>query len=79
MEVDTFSRMIVRPSISFLMDSMEECERRNRLVRLLSSRIKPKSRCSVSIEGLPYWLASYRAKKITRRAFSVYRSNIVFD
>jgi hypothetical protein len=26
--------------------------------------------------GLPNWLASYRAKKITRRAFSVYRSNI---
>src|SRR5579859_391625 len=26
--------------------------------------------------GEPNWLASYLAKKITRRAFSVYRSNI---
>ena len=26
--------------------------------------------------GLPNWLASYLAKKITRLAFSVYRSNI---
>jgi hypothetical protein len=26
--------------------------------------------------GEPNWLASYRAKKITRLAFSVYRSNI---
>ena len=31
---------------------------------------------SVSMYGLPNWLASYRAKKITLRAFSVYRSNI---
>jgi hypothetical protein len=26
--------------------------------------------------GEPNWLASYRAKKMTRRAFSVYRSNM---
>jgi hypothetical protein len=26
--------------------------------------------------GAPNWEASYRAKKITLRAFSVYRSNI---
>ena len=35
------------------------------------SRMSPRSRCSVSIELLPSWLASYRAKKITRRARSV--------
>ena len=29
--------------------------------------------------GEPNWLASYRAKKITRRAFSVYRSNIAYS
>jgi len=28
------------------------------------------------MEGLPNWLASYRAKKITRLAFSVYLSNM---
>jgi hypothetical protein len=28
------------------------------------------------MEMLPSWLASYRAKKSTRRALSVYRSNI---
>src|SRR6185369_14329008 len=42
----------------------------------LPSRIRPSSRCSVSIEMLPSWLASYRAKKRTRLALSVYRSNI---
>jgi len=42
----------------------------------LSSRNKPSSRCSVSMYGEPNWLASYLAKKITRLAFSVYRSNI---
>src|SRR6266705_951488 len=48
---------------------------RMRLPRALSSRIKPSKRCSVSMYGLPYWLASYLAKNMTRRAFSVYRSN----
>jgi hypothetical protein len=33
--------------------------------------------CSAPIAVLPYWLASRRAKKITRRAFSVNRSNIL--
>ena len=33
MEVDTFSLMMVRPSISFLMDSIEECEGQNHEVR----------------------------------------------
>jgi len=42
----------------------------------LSSRSSPSNRCSVSMYGLPNWLASYRAKKMTLRAFSVYRSNI---
>src|SRR5215471_1271219 len=60
------------------MDSTDDAwERRNRLVRALSSRSKPKSRCSVSMYGEPNWLASYRAKKITRLAFSVYRSNML--
>jgi hypothetical protein len=45
--------------------------RRKRLASALSSRIRPSSRCSVSMYGLPYWLASYRAKNMTRRAFSV--------
>src|SRR4051812_11816539 len=59
------------------MFSSERWERaKMRLVRPLPSRIRPSSRCSVSIEMLPSWLASYRAKKRTRRARSVYRSNI---
>ena len=70
-EVEMRSRMVMRASISFRMDSIDPCCRRNRLARALSSRIKPSKRCSVSMYGLPYWLASYRAKKITRRAFSV--------
>src|SRR5215469_9332649 len=74
-EVEMRSRIVIRASISFRMDSMEPCWRRKRLARALSSRIKPRSKCSVSMYGLPYWLASYLAKKITRRAFSVYRSN----
>src|SRR3989454_485498 len=70
-DVEMRSRMVMRDSISFRMDSMEPCWRRNRLASALSSRIRPSRRCSVSMYGLPYWLASYRAKKITRRAFSV--------
>ena len=70
-EVEMRSRIVMRASISFRMDSIDPCCRRNRLARALSSRIKPSKRCSVSMYGLPYWLASYRAKKITRRAFSV--------
>src|SRR5271156_1525848 len=58
------------------MDSTEACERRKRFVSALSSRKRPSSKCSVSIYGEPNWLASYRAKKMTRRAFSVYRSNM---
>src|SRR5437763_3426462 len=58
------------------MYSTDACERRKRCVNALSSRNKPSSRCSVSIYGEPNWLASYLAKKITRLAFSVYRSNI---
>ena len=57
-EVETFSRMVVRPSISLRMLSIEEEFRRKRLVRFLSSRISPSSRCSVSIVVLPNWLAS---------------------
>ncbi len=38
----------------------------------------PSSICSGSMSRLPYWLASYRAKKITRLAPSVYRSNIAW-
>jgi hypothetical protein len=33
-------------------------------------------RMLLSIYGLPNWLASYLAKKITLRAFSLYSSNI---
>src|SRR5579859_1992285 len=75
-EVETFSRIVVCPSICLRMDSTDACERRKRLVNALSSRNRPSSRCSVSIYGEPNWLASYLAKKITRLAFSVYRSNI---
>src|SRR5271154_4147820 len=57
------------------MDSTEAWERRKRFVSALSSRKRPNSKCSVSMYGEPYWLASYLAKKMTRRAFSVYRSN----
>src|SRR6267154_3571014 len=58
------------------MDSTEAWERRKRFVSALSSRRRPSNKCSVSIYGEPNWLASYRAKKMTRRAFSVYRSNM---
>src|SRR5437667_5094915 len=74
-EVEMRSRIVMRASISLRIDSIEPCWRRKRLARALSSRIKPSSRCSVSMYGLPYWLASYLAKNMTRRAFSVYRSN----
>src|SRR5215469_10562573 len=74
-DVEMRSRMVMRASISLRMDSIEPCWRRKRLARALSSRIRPSSKCSVSIYGLPYWLASYLAKNMTRRAFSVYRSN----
>src|SRR5215469_12200617 len=74
-EVEMRSRIVMRASISLRIDSMEPCCRRKRLARALSSRIKPSNRCSVSMYGLPYWLASYLAKNMTRRAFSVYRSN----
>src|SRR5229473_8067229 len=74
-EVEMRSRIVMRASISLRIDSIEPCWRRKRLASALSSRIKPSSRCSVSMYGLPYWLASYLAKNMTRRAFSVYRSN----
>src|SRR5713226_2338048 len=74
-DVEMRSRMVMRPSISLRIDSIEPCWRRKRLASALSSRIKPSSKCSVSMYGLPYWLASYLAKNMTRRAFSVYRSN----
>jgi hypothetical protein len=55
----TFSRIRVRPSISLRMLSIElPVFGKNRLVRFLSSRIKPSNRCSVSMYGLPNWLAS---------------------
>src|SRR5712691_2527450 len=74
-EVEMRSRIVMRASISLRIDSIEPCWRRKRLARALSSRMRPSSRCSVSMYGLPYWLASYLAKNMTRRAFSVYRSN----
>ena len=43
----------------------------------MSSRNRPNSKCSLSIVGLPNWTASLQAKKITRRALSVYRSIIL--
>ena len=48
-DVETLSRIVVRPSICLRMDSMEAWERRKRLVSCLSSRSRPSSRCSVSI------------------------------
>src|SRR3954463_3482168 len=69
--------MGVCPSICLRMDSTEACERKNRFVRALSSLRSPRRRCSVSMYGEPNWLASYRAKNMTRLAFSVYLSNIV--
>ena len=48
-DVETFSRMVVCPSICLRMDSTEACERRNLLVSALSSRSNPNSRCSVSM------------------------------
>jgi hypothetical protein len=57
-EVETFSRMVVWPSICWRMDSTEACERRKRLVSALSSRSRPSNRCSVSMYGEPNWLAS---------------------
>src|SRR5215470_9840465 len=74
-EVEMRSRIVMRASISLRIDSIDPCCRRNRFASALSSRIKPSKRCSVSMYGLPYWLASYLAKNMTRRAFSVYRSN----
>jgi hypothetical protein len=54
------------------MDSMERwLLEKMREVRPFPSRMRPRRRCSVSIELLPSWLASYRAKKMTRRARSV--------
>ena len=50
---------------------------KKRLIKALSSRSKPSKMCSVSIRQDPNWLASYRAKKITLLAFSVYFSNMV--
>ena len=56
----------------------DRCARaKMRLVSPFPSRMRPSSKCSVSIDTLPSWLASYRAKKSTRRARSVYRSNMV--
>src|SRR6266404_3249838 len=74
-DVEMRSRMVMRASISFRIDSIEPCWRRKRFASALSSRIRPSNKCSVSMYGLPYWLASYLAKNMTRRAFSVYRSN----
>src|ERR1039457_6537196 len=51
--VDTFSRMVVCPSICFRMDSTAAWERRKRFASALSSRSRPSSRCSVSMYGLP--------------------------
>ena len=51
---------------------------RKRAKVALSSRNNPSNRCSGSIAFEPNSLTSYRAKKITRRAFSVYFSNIAF-
>ena len=49
----------VRPSISFRMFSRDRCDRaKMRLVRPFPSRMRPSSKCSVSIEMLPSWLAS---------------------
>src|SRR5882762_4225058 len=75
-EVDVFLRTMACSSIRFRMDSTGAWVRRNRLVNPLSSRSIASQRCSVSMHGEPNWEASYRAKKITQRAFSVYRSNL---
>ena len=70
-DVDTFSPGAVCPSIRLRMDSTAACERRKRSASASCSRSSSSSECSVSIKGLPNWLASYRPKKMVRRAFSV--------
>ena len=58
-EVETLSRYRARPSISLRIDSMERwLLEKMREVRPLPSRMRPRSRCSVSMELLPSWLAS---------------------
>ncbi len=48
-EVDTFSRIVVCPSICFRIDSTDACDRKKRFVSALSSRSNPSSKCSVSM------------------------------
>jgi hypothetical protein len=48
------------------MDSTAACERRNRFASVLSSCKTPNNR---SMKGLPNWLASWRAKKMTLWSF----------
>ena len=48
-EVESFSRIVMCPSICFRVDSTESYERSNLKVRPLSSRRSPNSRCSVSM------------------------------
>src|SRR3989442_4048756 len=74
-EVGMRLQMVMRDSISLRMDSAQLCGGKKRMARALSSRIRPSKRCSLSMYELPYRLASYRAKKMTRRAFSLYLSN----
>jgi hypothetical protein len=50
-DVEMRSRIVMRDSISLRMDSIEPWERRKRLARALSSRIKPSNKCSVSMYG----------------------------
>ena len=65
-EVETFSRKTVRPSISLRMFSRDRCERAK--IRLVSPCLpgSARRRCSVSIETLPSWLASWQAKRLAR-------------
>jgi len=56
--VEVFSPVMVWLSICLRMDSTEAWERKNRLVKALSSRRSPRSMCSGSMYGEPNWLAS---------------------
>ncbi len=62
--------VICRSTSARISSSMCPCPK-NIVTSGRSSRNNPSRRCSVSMEGLPYRLASKRAKKISRRALSV--------
>ena len=73
-EVDIRSPRVILLSISFRKASREPARNHKRRASALSSRISPRRMCSVSMKGLPYWLASNAEDHAT--SFSVNRSNM---